>query len=172
MRSKGCLLFDWGNTLMREIPGETGPMSQWAQVEAMPGALETLTVLRRDWWLALATNAKDSDESQIWAALARVGLAELIDAVYCFRRIGHKKPTAAFFGYILADLGTGPERVAMIGDDFESDVLGANASGIQAVWFDEGAGQRREGPLFRTVHRLAELPEVLPEWFGAPGRKG
>ena len=41
-----AVLFDWGNTLMRDLPGQHGPMRDWPHVEALPGALETLTALR------------------------------------------------------------------------------------------------------------------------------
>ena len=164
MRGNGCLLFDWGNTLMREFAGAAGPMVDWPRVAAMPGAVEALTLLRRERWLALATNAVDSDEAQIRGALARVGLEVLLDAVYCFRRIGHRKPSEAFFRHILADLGIGPDRVIMIGDDFDADVLGANRAGLRAVWFNERTAERLSGPLYRTIHHFDELAATLLDW--------
>ena len=35
-------LFDWGDTLMRDDPTQTGPMWQWPHVSALPGALNVL----------------------------------------------------------------------------------------------------------------------------------
>ena len=32
------VVWDWGDTLMRDIPGQKGPMVDWPHVEAMPGA--------------------------------------------------------------------------------------------------------------------------------------
>jgi len=59
---------------------------------------------RADWRIALATNAAASKEDEIWQALARAGLDRLLDKVYCYRTIGHKKPSREFFNYILRDL--------------------------------------------------------------------
>ena len=82
----GCILFDWGDTLMRDFREFSGPMASWPEVRALPGAGEVLSALRPHWRLALATNAADSSEAEIRDALERVDLSPLIDKVYCFRR--------------------------------------------------------------------------------------
>ena len=101
MRESRCVLFDWGNTLMRDFPDAKGPMADWPRVETLPGVEEVLRQLRPQWTLALATNAVASDEPSVWKALARGGIAPLLDRVYCFQTIGHKKPAPAFFDYIV-----------------------------------------------------------------------
>ncbi|NLG83041.1 MAG: HAD-IA family hydrolase [Firmicutes bacterium] len=152
---------------MRDFPQFDGPMFTWPRVEAIPHVEEVLAALRPSWILALATNAEPSDEADIRKALARVGLHELIEKVYCYRRIGHKKPSPEFFEYILADLGMEPARVVMVGDDFEMDVLGANRAGIPAVWFNERAPhERRSGKMYRTIHDFRALPEELEALLG------
>jgi hypothetical protein len=102
---KGCLLFDWGDTLMRDFKDYPGPMKDWPRLEAIPGAAEALAALQPVWILALATNANDSDEADIRAALQRVNLDQFLDRVYCSKNVGHKKPSVAFYQYILVDLG-------------------------------------------------------------------
>ncbi len=148
---------------MRVPPGATGPMRYWPQVFVVPHVIDILSSLRDQWRLALATNAPDSDEPDIWAALARVGLDKLLDEVYYQRRIVHKKPSPQFFAYILNDLQLLPSQTIMIGDDFEIDVLGANRAGLRAVWFNERPSEPRTGPLFRTIADFRELPEALCE---------
>lgn len=157
-----CLLFDWGDTLMRDFPQFAGSMAIWPEVEMVDGAGEILQLLRQSWQLALATNAADSSEADIRAALERVGLDVLIDQVYCFKRIGHRKPSAEFYTFILRDLGVDPSRVVMVGDDFENDIVGANSAGIYGVWLSH-TGENRSGALCRTIHNLWELPSVLEE---------
>ncbi len=156
-----CLLFDWGGTLMREFSEYDGPMVTWPRVEAMPHAAEALAALHGRWRLALATNAAASGEAQIRAALERVDLARYLDKIYCYRVIGHKKPSAEFFGFILNDLGIQPQSAVMVGDDFEADVLGANRAGIRAVWLNQKSDEARMGEMYRTIHDLGELPEAL-----------
>jgi len=160
-RESRCILFDWGDTLMRVFPEFEGPMFTWPRVEVVSGIKETLVKLQREWMLALATNAVESQEQDIWLALERVGLEELIDRVYCFRMIGHRKRATEYFSYILRELGIDRENVVMVGDDFGADVLGANRSGIRAIWFNESSGEERVSKTHRTIHELSELPGEL-----------
>jgi len=158
-----CLLFDGGDTLMREFPSFNGPMKDWPILEAMPGALEILTALHATWTLATATNADISTEEDIWAALRRVGLDQVMDKIYCPKGIGYRKPSPEFFQHILNDLRLTPDRVLMVGDSFENDVLGANRSGIYAIWFNWKTTEIRENEWHRTIHALQDLPELLKE---------
>jgi HAD superfamily hydrolase (TIGR01509 family) len=156
-----CVLFDWGNTLMREFPGSLGPMHLWAKVEVVPGAVETLTIAGQNRIIALATNALDSSEEDIWAALRRVSLDNLIDKVYSFRKIGHLKPSRAFFEYILQDLKIDAQEIVMVGDDFAKDISGANKSGIYSVWLNQISSLKRAGRLHDTIYSLKDLPEAI-----------
>jgi putative hydrolase of the HAD superfamily len=158
---KGCILFDWGDTLMRDCKEFNGPMKDWPRVQSIPDAVEMLAALHADWTLALATNSVDSDEKNIRLALQRVDLDQSLDKVYCFRNIGYKKPTLEFFQYILDDLRLTPQSLCMVGDNYEVDVLGANACGIRAIWFNEHSLEDREDSMHRTIHALVALPEVL-----------
>ncbi len=53
------------------------------------------------------------------------------------------KPSRAYFRMVLDDLGIAPERVAMIGDDIESDVRGAQLIGMQG-WLVKTGRFRKE----------------------------
>lgn len=64
------------------------------------------------------------------------------------------KPSAEFFATAVTSLGVPAERIAMVGDDIESDVLAAQAVGVHGVLVRTGK--------FR--------PEVLDEVDGAPDR--
>jgi putative hydrolase of the HAD superfamily len=159
-RENRCILFDWGDTLMHVFPEYDGPMVAWPKVEAMPHAEEVLSELHSRSLLAAATNAADSDEAEIRAALERVGLAKHIDRIYCYRRLGHKKPSKEYFKAILADLGLEPDQVIMVGDDFDADVIGANNSGLRAIWYNPRTSQERESEMYQTVHDLRRLFQV------------
>jgi FMN phosphatase YigB (HAD superfamily) len=43
------------------------------------------------------------------------------------------------------------------------DVLGANACGMRAIWFNEHSLEERQAVLHRSIHSLAALPEVLKD---------
>lgn len=53
------------------------------------------------------------------------------------------KPSAAYYRMVLADLGLPAHRVAMIGDDIEADVRGAQLAGAQG-WLVKSGRFRRE----------------------------
>jgi len=160
-RANRCILFDWGNTLMRVFPEFDAPMFAWSKVEALPQAMETLETLSREWLLAVATNTGASDQQEIRAALDRVDLVQWLDKIYCYKMIGFKKPSRQFFGYILKDLGLDPSRVVMVGDDFENDVAGAVACGIKGIRLNIHTKETKQGFLYRTIHDLKDLPAAL-----------
>ena len=160
-KAKGCILFDWGDTLMRDFKEFSGPMKDWPHLEVIPEAAETLAALHASWTLAIATSADVSDEADIREALQRVDLAQWLDKIYCFKNTGYKKPALEFYRYILNDLKLTPRSVFMVGDHYAADVLGANACGIRAIWFNEHSPEVRENELHRTIHELHALPEAL-----------
>jgi HAD superfamily hydrolase (TIGR01662 family) len=164
-RENRCILFDWGDTLMRVFPEFDGPMATWPQVEAMPHADQVLAELRTRSLLAVATNAADSEEAEIRAALDRVGLDKLLDRVYCYRKIGYKKPSKGFFEYILTDLGIERSQAIMVGDDFEADVVGANNCGIRAIWYNPRTTERHVNDMHQTIHDLRSLPGMLDSFW-------
>jgi HAD superfamily hydrolase (TIGR01509 family) len=161
LSKRGCLLFDWGDTLMRDDPHASGPMCAWERVEALPHASGVLASLRSQWLIALATNAVDSNETDIRAALKRVDLDGLIDKIYCYRGIGHKKPADGFFQYVFNDLRLDCTQIVMIGDSFEKDVLGANQAGIRSIWLNTKSAESKTGTMYSTIHDLKDLPDAL-----------
>ena len=161
MPAKQAILFDWGDTVMRVFPDEEGPMASWCRVESTPGIVPVAAALRHSASIALATNAADSTESQIWEALARGGLDDLFDSVYCLRGVGHRKPSGEFFDAVLADLRVERSHAFMVGDDFAGDVEGANAAGLAAIWYAPQSAVKPVGPAYRTIHQFAELPAAL-----------
>lgn len=166
------ILFDWGDTLMRTLDFP-GPMCTWPRLETVPGALELLSAVHGRAGIALATNAADSQEPEIREALGRAGLAPFVERIFCFRTVGHRKSSPPFFAHVGQSLGLPPHRLLMVGDDFEQDVLAANAVGIKAVWFNEKGEEAKTGVDFHTIHRLGELPFLLERWgFLEPERRG
>ncbi len=162
-RHNQCVLVDWGDTVMRVLPELPGPMEKWPIVEVVPGAVEAIEQLRRDAFVCLATNAADSDERAIGAALARVGLDTHFDRIFCFENVGCRKPTEAYYQTVLDTLGLSPDRVFMIGDDFDVDVVGATAVGIRSVWLNLLSGEERSGSLYTTANSFVMVLEALEE---------
>lgn len=72
------------------------------------------------------------------------------------------KPERGFFQLALRDLGLGPQEVAMVGDDAEADVAGAQAAGLEGVQVRTGKYlSGTEGAPDLVVESFAGLPELL-----------
>lgn len=151
------VLFDWGDTVMRDDPTSTVSMVEWASVEVVEGISDMLAYLRSSGRrVILATGASISDEGQIRGALRRGGLDTFFSEIYCFKNT-HLPKGEAFYRHILNDLGISHSDTLMVGDGFEKDVQAANAAGIFAVWFNPGSGEARSADLHVTVHSMQEL---------------
>lgn len=151
------ILFDWGDTLMEDMPANKGPMHQWPRIRIVPGAATVLAALSQKTPCHLATNAADSTEKEIRKALARAGLDRYISEIFCYRSIGQKKPNAAYFEAVLKKLGAPRAQVLLVGDSLEDDVRGALRSGLEAVWFNRSGGK---GPA--DVKAVETLEALIP----------
>jgi putative hydrolase of the HAD superfamily len=114
--------------------------------------------------LAIATNARDSSEAEIWGALQRADLADYLDKVYCYRNIGHPKPGQEFFTAVLGDLKLPADQVVMVGDGWQADIVGATQAGLWAIWLNALTPEDRTAERCTTIHSLVELPGVLQSW--------
>jgi FMN phosphatase YigB (HAD superfamily) len=155
------VLFDWGDTVMRDDPTNTTPMVEWETVQVVAGIADLLAYLhasgRR---IILATSASISDESQIRAALRRGGLDHYFSRIYCFKNTNLPKGEA-FYRFILKDLDIPVSDALMVGDSFEKDVIIPNTVGIFAVWFNPKADKMRSGNLNIIVRTMVELREFF-----------
>ena len=156
-----CIIFDWGDTIMREFAEYAGPMYRWPRVQAVEGVAEVLPQLAQERTLVLATNAEDSQRQDIRKALQRVGLDGYFSKIYCSRTLKRRKPSAEFFESILADLQLPASAVVMVGDNLVADVLGANSAGIYAIWFNAKTTEHSKGSLHSTIHQFSELPTAI-----------
>jgi putative hydrolase of the HAD superfamily len=149
-------LFDWGDTLMVDIPGVSGKMCDWEVVEVVDGAKETLEFLSQTAEIYIATGAADSKEQDIEKALSRVGLSRFISGYFCEANLGIPKGSPEYLPAILDTLKTPKERVAMVGDSLAKDIEPAVAVGIKPIWVSEVTDHN--GPEnTRIIRSLREL---------------
>jgi len=151
------VLFDWGDTVMRDHPEITAPMVEWEIVEIVDGITDVLAYLhasgRR---IMLATSANISSEDQIREALARVGVDRYFSRIYSFKTTNLPKGDE-FYRFILNDLEIPASDALMVGDHLDKDVLVPNSLGMCAVWFNPRSDETRRSKLHITVHSMGEL---------------
>ncbi len=151
------ILFDWGDTVMKDDPDFTVPMVEWETVESVQGIEPVLAYLQSSGRrIVLATSASISDEAQIRAALARVDLDAYFSRIFCFKNTGLPKGQM-FYRYVLNDLAIQPSEAVMVGDGFEKDVLDSNSMEIFAIWFNPRSDSSRSSKFHLTIHTMEEL---------------
>ncbi len=67
--------------------------------------------------------------------IAALGLCDDISCLVTSEEAGREKPSPQIFALCLRKLGFPAEEVCCIGDNYEKDIAGAKACGMQAVWF-------------------------------------
>lgn len=157
------LVFDWGNTVMVDLPQYQGKMKDWPHVKAMDDIDLTLVELSKDYEIVLATNAEDSNISDIREALDRVNLGKYFTQIFSCHDLRVKKPDVVFFYKIQESLGCKPSDIIMVGDNYLQDILGAKQAGWITTWFNVN---KRITPAHLPLHdlevkHLSEIPEAL-----------
>ncbi len=173
------VVWDWGDTLMRDIAGQAGPMVDWPHVETMPGAAEALEALSGIPTHCVASNATESGGAEIEEALERVGLGRYFDHFFASSEMGVSKPDPSFFQEVSRRLGIAPEYLLAVGNDLARDIEPAKAAGMITVWVSLGDGDGEwmgkgvsaEGPADLVVDGLIDLASLAGESV-VPGSGG
>jgi HAD superfamily hydrolase (TIGR01549 family) len=107
---------------------------RYAEVRrAMPGAAELLQLVRARARVGVVSNNLLAEQEE---KLRVCGLDRFIDALVVSEEIGVGKPDPAMFAVALDRLGCAAEEAVMVGDSWPSDIAGARAAGIRAIWFN------------------------------------
>ncbi len=92
----------------------------------------------------------------------RLELARRFSFVVHAEEVGEMKPAAAPFARAVELIGHGPEQFVHVGDEIETDVLGAQAFGMRAVWLNR-TGERNPPSVHpdAVIASLEPLPDVV-----------
>ena len=77
------------------------------------------------------------------------------------------KPEREYFRLALEDLGLRAGEVAMVGDDAETDVLGARRAGLVGIQVRTGKWRADAGEADLVIDSVADLPGVVEMEWGA-----
>jgi putative hydrolase of the HAD superfamily len=123
--------------------------------DPIPGAAECLTRLREG---GLRVGVVSNANGMVAEALARAGLAELVEVIVDSTVVGVAKPDPAIFSYALTPLGLAPEETWYLGDTVVFDARGAEAAGMTAWIIDHRGLHTVDYP--RRVSSLAEFADL------------
>lgn len=156
-----AIIFDWGDTLMRDSTQYQGSMAFWEKVEAIPGVVTALEAIHKHYICCVASNAGDSDQELMGVALNRVGLRSYFQHLFTSRELGFTKPDLNFFKQILSHLNLQPEECMMIGNDYEKDIIPAKAVGMRTILFNEEPSDSENTKADATIYSMEQLYEAI-----------
>ena len=95
--------------------------------------------------------------------LAAFGLKDSFDNIILSEDAGANKPSKAFFDYALQRSGASPATTLMIGDNLQTDILGAMNAGLDTMLFNRWGVDTNESPQAPTfiVDSLRDIIKIL-----------
>lgn len=170
------VIWDLGDTLVTPPNGgrDLQPLDLYQEIELRPGAREVLADVR-DMGLgqAVLSNTAASDSEAARRLLRRLDVDGHFAYVFATQseltRDRPQKPDAVVFRGVLEALGARAEEAVMVGNSWDNDILGANASGLHALWLTNPVVSCRldlatmvdAPPWIVPVWDLADVPDAL-----------
>ena len=125
------------------------------------GARELMDYLRqRGYRMHLCSNGFHEVQ---YKKLAACGLKDYFDTIILSEDAGANKPSPQFFDYTFQRTHARRETTLMIGDNLQTDILGALSYGMEALLFNRWDAETNECPQKPTfiVHDLKEIMGIL-----------
>ena len=133
------------------------PMERRARYKPFPDVIPALTELKREFALGLVTNGPSDLQ---WEKLERAGLKDCFAAIVISREVGVMKPDPRIFAIALDWLGAAASDSVFAGDTPRTDIVGAHAAGMKAVWLNRDNSSLPDG--ITPDAEIRELPELRP----------
>lgn len=121
------------------------------------GATEILGWLRAKYTLGLITNGFDEIQ---FVKIRNAGLEKFFSVIVTSEEAGFKKPDPGIFHYTMQKSGALPQSSLYVGDEPETDVVGARAANVDQVLVTFGKDYEESGATY-TVRELLDLKEIL-----------
>ena len=123
------------------------------------GARELVDYLRgKDYRMHICSNGFHEVQ---YKKLRACGLYGSFDTIILSEDAGANKPSRQFFDYALRKTGARQETTLMIGDNFNTDILGAKLAGFDTAYFNRFPDYPATEPVTFEVSSLRELIKIL-----------
>ncbi len=123
----------------------------------LPNAISVLDYLKDNYRLHIITNG--FIEAQ-FVKLKNSGIEKYFDEVIISELLGTSKPDPVIFEHALQKSGAQINESIMIGDDFESDIIGAHTMGMDSIYLADFPKKSTIKPTFH-IKELIELKKIL-----------
>lgn len=130
------------------------------QTNLVDGAIETLEYLKaQGHTLSIISNGFVEVQ---YTKLRRSGLIPYFANVFLSEEIGYQKPDIRFFQAVLDRLNASPSECLVIGDNFQTDIQGAQNANIRAVFYKNNADLPLNCEFMgQIIENLVEIKAIL-----------
>ena len=152
-----AVAFDFGQTLVGEDAVFENP-------RLMPGVREVLPKIKLP--LAVWANTRSAGCDDVRAVLKVLSIDHFFASVVTSVEAGFRKPSSQFFDFAVSQWGFRREQILFVGNQLNTDVLGAESYGIRTAWLCGEAFRSRDETMtldeVKPSFVLHGLPELLP----------
>ncbi len=120
---------------------------------------QVLDKLKKDYRLVLITNG--SPDLQNTKLTITPELVPYFDHIVISGGYGKGKPDKGIFEHALSLMSLDKDEAIMVGDNLNTDILGANRAGIKSVWINREEKERNEVEPTYEIRELSDLYGVL-----------
>jgi putative hydrolase of the HAD superfamily len=127
-----------------------------AYLKPDPDVIPTLIVLRDNGLkIGIVSNGRSVKQ---WEKIIRLGLQHFFHTVVISEEVGFEKPDIGIFEVALKKLNIKPHEALYVGDTLDTDILGANKSGLVSVRLLKK--RQKESPVSKTIAPRAIIRRI------------
>jgi HAD superfamily hydrolase (TIGR01509 family) len=125
----------------------------------VPGSIELLDCLRgAGAWIGVVTNGREVDQVP---KMERLGLVGRFDGVLISEVLGCEKPSLEFFAKAASSARVDASECVVVGDLWNTDIVGAVASGMSAIWLNRYGREPQTDAAAIEINSFRPLKTVL-----------
>ncbi|WP_269410348.1 HAD family hydrolase [Lentibacillus daqui] len=161
------VIWDLGETITTPPPGgmDLKPLNEYPDIKLRKNVDEVLkTINKFGLKNAILSNTARSDSNAVKKLLKRLGVLELFEYVYATQSELDpnipEKPDAIVYNMVLDDLGIKASDGIMVGNTWDTDIIGANYVGMHSIWLQNPSVSVRKD----RETKVNNPPWVIPIW--------
>lgn len=122
------------------------------------GAVELLNELSCKYKLVIISNNEHQEQIN---KLSHLGIIDYFEDVITSEKAGYSKPDKRIFDFALEKLNLHNSEAVLIGDSWETDIIGALNAGIKSIWFNRHGNIKPDGYDIPEINSLVPAENII-----------
>ncbi len=126
--------------------------------QTIPGIIQLLNHLKDELPLGLVTNGLSAIQHE---KIDLCNVRHLLEFIFISEEIGHRKPEKAFFEHVFSQTGSTPNQTVLVGDLWDSDIMGGYGAGMRTVWLNRYERQCPDPSITTEIYGYEPMDKAL-----------